>query len=236
MERVGPLVWDNISRRNEACISNEVLDCQIVHTSSHIHMNDENKMVLSKSSQRTPSDEFVYHRNSTDWIHKACRRSTHLMNEMHWLSYWFKPHLSLRCCFLERKTLSLLFQVGIFKSSNVAPGPPPLPSSPQYSFQTFYQAIKTTPFPPFLSLLSPTHNIKTYHEACAANAAGLLTTKITESPLRNILLTYLSLFTAVPLLRPLPPLEYSVHISFTSSRSLIYYINDWWGWAMRARW
>jgi len=62
----------------------------------------------------------------------------------------------------------------------------------------------------------------------AANAAGLLTTKITESPLKNILLTYRSLLIAVPLLLLLlfrdllPPLEYSVHISFTSSSSLVY--------------
>lgn len=53
-----------------------------------------------------------------------------------------------------------------------------------------------------------------------ARAAGLLTTMITESPLKNILLTYRSLFTAAPLVFPFPPLEVSVHISFTSSRSL----------------
>ena len=56
--------------------------------------------------------------------------------------------------------------------------------------------------------------------APGTKAAGLLTTKITESPCKNILLTYRSLFVDVPLLRPFPPLEYSVHISFTSSSSL----------------
>ena len=55
----------------------------------------------------------------------------------------------------------------------------------------------------------------------AASAAGLLTTKITESPLKSILLTYLSLFIAVPLSFPFPPLEYSVHISLTSSSNLV---------------
>ncbi len=59
----------------------------------------------------------------------------------------------------------------------------------------------------------------------AAKAAGLLTTKITESPRKNILLTYRSLLTAVfrcDVLRDFddPPLEYSVHISLTSSSSL----------------
>mmetsp|Transcript_11063 Transcript_11063/g.32817 ORF Transcript_11063/g.32817 Transcript_11063/m.32817 type:complete len:111 (+) Transcript_11063:1175-1507(+) len=58
-----------------------------------------------------------------------------------------------------------------------------------------------------------------FHED-AANAAGLLTMRITESPRRNILLTYRSLFTAVPLDRPFPPFECSVHISFTSSSRL----------------
>ena len=55
----------------------------------------------------------------------------------------------------------------------------------------------------------------------SAKLAGLLTIMITESPLRNILLTYLSLFTAFPLVFPLPPLDVSVHISFTSSKSLV---------------
>lgn len=54
-----------------------------------------------------------------------------------------------------------------------------------------------------------------------ANAAGLLTTKITESPLKNIFETYRSLFIADPLCFPFPPLEYSVHISFTSSSNLL---------------
>ena len=53
-----------------------------------------------------------------------------------------------------------------------------------------------------------------------ARPAGLLTTKITESPRKNILLTYRSLFTATPLVLPLPPLDFSVHISLTSSSSL----------------
>lgn len=43
---------------------------------------------------------------------------------------------------------------------------------------------------------------------------------ITESPLRNILLTYRSLFTAAPLDCPFPPVDVSVHISFTSSSNL----------------
>ena len=50
--------------------------------------------------------------------------------------------------------------------------------------------------------------------------AGLLTIRITESPRRNILLTYRSLLTTVPLFFPLPPLDVSVHVSFTSSINL----------------
>jgi len=56
--------------------------------------------------------------------------------------------------------------------------------------------------------------------ALSARAAGLLTIMMTESPLRNILLTYRSLFTAVPLECPFPPVDVSVHISFTSSNNL----------------
>ena len=80
-----------------------------------------------------------------------------------------------------------------------------------------------------LSLTICTFFFVLYEEEEAAKAAGLLTTKITESPLKNILLTYRSLLIAIPLelLRAFPPLEYSVHISFTSSSSLfvvvIYY-------------
>ena len=113
-----------------------------------------------------------------------------------------------------------------FQIIKCCPGPTPSTQQPSIFIPNLLSSHQDYPLPTIPIPLSPTHNIKTYHEACAANAAGLLTTKITESPLRNILLTYLSLFTAVPLLRPLPPLEYSVHISFTSSRSLIYYIND----------
>ena len=51
-------------------------------------------------------------------------------------------------------------------------------------------------------------------------AAGLLTIKMTESPRKNSLLTYRSLLTAAPRVRPLPPLEFSVHISLTSSSNL----------------
>ena len=51
-------------------------------------------------------------------------------------------------------------------------------------------------------------------------AAGFETTKITESPRRNILLTNRSLFITCPLCLPFPPLEVSVHISFTSSNNL----------------
>ena len=51
-------------------------------------------------------------------------------------------------------------------------------------------------------------------------AAGLLTIRMTESPRRNNLLTYRSLLTAVPRVRPFPPLDCSVHISLTSSSSL----------------
>ena len=57
-------------------------------------------------------------------------------------------------------------------------------------------------------------------EAVAAAPAGLLTIKMTESPRKNILDTYRSLLIAVPRVRPFPPLDASVHISFTSSRSL----------------
>ena len=66
-------------------------------------------------------------------------------------------------------------------------------------------------------LVGPTFN---YSCLPSANAAGLLTMIITESPRRNILLTYRSLLTAFPRVFPFPPLLFSVHISFTSSRSL----------------
>jgi len=59
-----------------------------------------------------------------------------------------------------------------------------------------------------------------YWDDLASAAAGLFTTRITESPLRNILLTYRSLLIAAPLVFPFPPLDFSVHISFTSSSSL----------------
>jgi hypothetical protein len=62
----------------------------------------------------------------------------------------------------------------------------------------------------------------------AAKAAGLLTTKITESPLKNILLTYRSLLMDVPRFLPLPPLENSVHISLTSSSNLEKREGDFW--------
>ena len=65
----------------------------------------------------------------------------------------------------------------------------------------------------------PPHSIVLYC-APADKAAGLLTTKITESPRKNILLTYRSLFIDWPFFRPFPPLENSVHISLTSSNSL----------------
>jgi hypothetical protein len=58
------------------------------------------------------------------------------------------------------------------------------------------------------------------------NPAGLLTIKITESPRKNILLTYRSLLMDVPLEVPFPPLEVSVHISLTSSKSL-YSFKSW---------
>jgi hypothetical protein len=59
------------------------------------------------------------------------------------------------------------------------------------------------------------------HAAClSANAAGLLTMMMTESPLRNILLTYRSLLIDVLLVFPFPPFDVSVHISFTSSNNL----------------
>lgn len=44
---------------------------------------------------------------------------------------------------------------------------------------------------------------------------GFRRTKMTESPLRNILLMYLSLLTACAFFLPLPVLGTSVHISFT---------------------
>ena len=71
-----------------------------------------------------------------------------------------------------------------------------------------------------MRLLSEIHDSSDAFAASSANAAGLLTIKITESPLRNILLTYLSLLMAMPLVFPFPPLDVSVHISFTSSNSL----------------
>ena len=62
--------------------------------------------------------------------------------------------------------------------------------------------------------------LKDHNYTHPANAAGLLTTRMTESPLKNILDTYRSLFIAEPLCLSFPPLEYSVHISLTSSNSL----------------
>ena len=53
------------------------------------------------------------------------------------------------------------------------------------------------------------------------NEDGFETTKITESPRKNILLTNLSLLIVCPrVFLPLPPLDVSVHISFTSSNNL----------------
>lgn len=60
-----------------------------------------------------------------------------------------------------------------------------------------------------------------YFCACSASAAGLLTIRITESPLKNILLTYRSLLMAIPRVFPFPPLDCSVHISLTSSNNLL---------------
>ena len=70
---------------------------------------------------------------------------------------------------------------------------------------------------------APISSILFHHEAScvpSARAAGLLTMIITESPLRNILLTYRSLLIAAPVFFPFPPLDVSVHISLTSSKSL----------------
>jgi hypothetical protein len=57
-----------------------------------------------------------------------------------------------------------------------------------------------------------------------AKLAGLATIKMTESPLKNILLMYRSLLMAMPRVLALPPLLDSVHISFTSSSTLC--VND----------
>lgn len=70
----------------------------------------------------------------------------------------------------------------------------------------------------FIFILSLNHSASIF--SSPARLAGLLTTIITESPLKNILLTYLSLFTAVPLFFPFPPFDVSVHISLTSSSNL----------------
>ena len=51
--------------------------------------------------------------------------------------------------------------------------------------------------------------------------AGLRKTKITESPRKNILAIYLSLFTGFDLVFPLPDLGVSVHISLTFSSTML---------------
>ncbi len=51
--------------------------------------------------------------------------------------------------------------------------------------------------------------------------AGLRSTKITESPRKNILATYLSLFTGFDFDFPLPDLGVSVHISLTFSSTML---------------
>jgi len=55
----------------------------------------------------------------------------------------------------------------------------------------------------------------------SADARGFFRTIITESPLKNILLINLSLFTACCFFFPLPVLGLSVHISFTSSNTML---------------
>ena len=52
-------------------------------------------------------------------------------------------------------------------------------------------------------------------------ALGFLKTRITESPLRNILLMYLSLVTGFAFFWPFPTRGFSVHISLTSSRTML---------------
>lgn len=54
-----------------------------------------------------------------------------------------------------------------------------------------------------------------------AMAAGFLRTKITESPLRNILAMNLSLFTGFAFFLPFPVFGVSVHISFTFSNTML---------------
>lgn len=50
---------------------------------------------------------------------------------------------------------------------------------------------------------------------------GFLSTTMTESPLRNILEMYLSLFTGLDFFFPFPLLGTSVHISFTFSKTML---------------
>lgn len=54
-----------------------------------------------------------------------------------------------------------------------------------------------------------------------AVAMGFLRIRITESPRRNILEMYLSLFTGLDFFFPLPVLGTSVHISFTFSKTIL---------------
>merc|ERR1719341_182810 len=54
-----------------------------------------------------------------------------------------------------------------------------------------------------------------------AAARGFLRTRMTESPLRNILEMNLSLFTGFAFFFPLPVFGSSVHISFTPSRTML---------------
>merc|ERR1711908_135422 len=50
---------------------------------------------------------------------------------------------------------------------------------------------------------------------------GLRSTRITESPRRNILEMYRSLFTGLAFFAPFPAFGTSVHISFTFSRTML---------------
>ena len=57
---------------------------------------------------------------------------------------------------------------------------------------------------------------------CPAAASGVLRTRMTESPRRNIFAMKRSLLTGLPFFWPSPVLGISVHISFT------YNMNHWW--------
>merc|ERR1712166_628467 len=70
-------------------------------------------------------------------------------------------------------------------------------------------------------MLSTLHRLQDYEWQPPGVYLGFLSTRITESPLKNILLMYLSLFTGLVFFFPLPAFGTSVHISLTFSSTML---------------